>query len=39
LAAQNGSYFEQCKAKKPAAAALSEADQDRLWKLSEQLTK
>lgn len=38
LPAQNGAYFEQCKAKKPAAAALSEADQERLWKLSEQLT-
>ncbi|HYX39247.1 MAG TPA: SDR family oxidoreductase [Oligoflexus sp.] len=38
LDAQNGSYFEQSKAKNPAAAALSEEDQERLWKLSEQLT-
>lgn len=36
--AQNGAYFEHSKAKKPAAAALSEDDQERLWKLSEQLT-
>lgn len=38
LASQSGAYFEHCKAKKPAAAALSEADQERLWDLSERLT-
>lgn len=34
----NGAYFEKSKSKKPADAALSEQDQERLWKLSEELT-
>lgn len=38
LGSQNGAYFEHSIAKKPAAAALSEENQERLWKLSEQLT-
>lgn len=38
LAAHNGAYFESSRVKKPAAAALVEEDQERLWKLSEELT-
>ncbi len=34
----NGAYFEGSKVKKPNPAALLEQDQDKLWKLSEQLT-
>ena len=34
----NGAYFEGSKVKKPNPAALSEQEQDKLWKLSEQLT-
>jgi NAD(P)-dependent dehydrogenase (short-subunit alcohol dehydrogenase family) len=34
----NGAYFEASREKKPAAEALSEENQERLWKLSEELT-
>lgn len=38
LKALNGAYFEASKEKKPAAEALSEEYQERLWKLSEEIT-
>lgn len=38
LKALNGAYFEASKEKKPAAEALSEENQERLWTLSEELT-
>jgi NAD(P)-dependent dehydrogenase (short-subunit alcohol dehydrogenase family) len=34
----NGAYFEASREKKPAAEALSEENQERLWALSEELT-
>jgi NAD(P)-dependent dehydrogenase (short-subunit alcohol dehydrogenase family) len=37
LAGVSGAYFEKSKVKKPSARALDEADQERLWKLSEEL--
>ncbi len=38
LKALNGAYFEASKEKKPASLALSEENQERLWKLSEDIT-
>jgi NAD(P)-dependent dehydrogenase (short-subunit alcohol dehydrogenase family) len=38
LASHSGAYFESSRVKKPAAAALLEENQERLWKLSEELT-
>lgn len=38
LETQSGAYFGRCKAKQPAPSALVEEDQERLWRLSEELT-